>query len=118
TALVTLSDELAGRQGAADENAAALAPVPAAAAAAAPERSRSAAGDLLCLGSAALYAAYTIVLRRALPDDDEADVALFFGYVGLFCTVLFAPVLAGLALSGAMDLGGVTREALGLIFLQ
>ena len=75
-------------------------------------------GDLLCLGSAALYAGYTIVLRRALPDDDEADVALFFGYVGLFCTLLFAPLVLGLALSGAMDLSGVSREALGLILLQ
>ncbi|KAI8466023.1 MAG: hypothetical protein J3K34DRAFT_524869 [Monoraphidium minutum] len=115
TVLVTLSDELAGK------HAAAAAPPGAAATPGAPGAPGAPAGvwgDLLCLGSAALYAGYTIVLRRALPDDDEADVALFFGYVGLFCTTLFAPVLAGLVLGGGMDLAGVTREALGLILLQ
>lgn len=83
-----------------------------------PAANRTVWGDLLCLGSASLYASYVIVLRRALPDDDEADVALFFGYVGLFCTVLFGPVVAGFAMGGVMSMAGVTKEALGLILVQ
>lgn len=121
TALVTFSDELSGKHsgsgggdppgGSGGSSAGSSGGAPAAG-------ERSVWGDLLCLLSAALYAGYTIVLRAALPDEGEAGVALFFGYVGLFCTSLFAPVLGGLAAAGALDLSRVTGGALGLILLQ
>lgn len=43
---------------------------------------------MLAVLSAALYGAYTVVMRLKMPGEEaEAHVALFFGYVGLFSTV-------------------------------
>eukprot|EP00878_Enallax_costatus_P018344 GHUV01019307.1.p1 GENE.GHUV01019307.1~~GHUV01019307.1.p1 ORF type:complete len:374 (+),score=111.21 GHUV01019307.1:178-1299(+) len=75
-------------------------------------------GDLLCLISASFYAGYTIVLRKSLPDDDEANVALFFGYVGLLCSVVFAPVVAVMAGLGAMHLKTIPPKAYLIILIE
>lgn len=75
-------------------------------------------GDLLCLVSAAFYACYTIVLRKALPDDEEANVALFFGYVGLLCSVTFAPVVALLGGLGVLHLKTIPPKAYLIILVQ
>lgn len=80
--------------------------------------SHSVWGDMLCLVSAAFYACYTIVLRKALPDDDEANVALFFGYVGLLCSVAFAPVVALAAGLGALHLKTIPPKAYLIILVQ
>lgn len=80
--------------------------------------SHSVWGDMLCLVSAAFYACYTIVLRKALPDDDEANVALFFGYVGLLCSIAFAPVVALLAGIGALHLKMIPSKAYLIILVQ
>lgn len=80
--------------------------------------SHSVWGDMLCLVSAAFYACYTIVLRKALPDDDEANVALFFGYVGLLCSVAFAPVMALAAGLGALHLKTIPPKAYLIILVQ
>jgi drug/metabolite transporter (DMT)-like permease len=80
--------------------------------------SHSVWGDMLCLVSAAFYACYTIVLRKALPDDDEANVALFFGYVGLLCSVAFAPVVALAAGGGALHLKTIPPKAYLIILVQ
>jgi solute carrier family 35 protein F5 len=80
--------------------------------------SHSVWGDMLCLVSAAFYACYTIVLRKALPDDDEANVALFFGYVGLLCSVVFAPVVAVLAGVGALHIKAIPSKAYLIILVQ
>lgn len=82
------------------------------------EPSHSVWGDMLCLVSAAFYACYTIVLRKALPDDDEANVALFFGYVGLLCSVVFAPVVAVLAGVGALHIKAIPSKAYLIILVQ
>jgi drug/metabolite transporter (DMT)-like permease len=73
---------------------------------------------MLCLVSAAFYACYTIVLRKALPDDDEANVALFFGYVGLLCSIAFAPVVALLGGIGALHLKAIPSKAYLIILVQ
>jgi drug/metabolite transporter (DMT)-like permease len=73
---------------------------------------------MLCLVSAAFYACYTIVLRKALPDDDEANVALFFGYVGLLCSIVFAPVVALLGGIGALHLKAIPSKAYLIILVQ
>lgn len=80
--------------------------------------SHSVIGDMLCLISAIFYASYTIVLRRSLPDDDEANVALFFGYVGLLCSVVFAPVVAVMAGLGAMHLKTIPPKAYLIILIE
>jgi hypothetical protein len=68
--------------------------------------------------SACFYACYTIVLRKSLPDDDEANVALFFGYVGVLCSVVFAPVVAVLAGIGAMRLKTIPPKAYLIILIE
>jgi drug/metabolite transporter (DMT)-like permease len=80
--------------------------------------SHSVLGDLLCLLSASFYACYTIVLRKSLPDDDEANVALFFGYVGVLCSVVFAPVVAILAGIGSMHLKSIPPKAYLIILIE
>jgi solute carrier family 35 protein F5 len=80
--------------------------------------SHSVLGDLLCLVSACFYACYTIVLRKSLPDDDEANVALFFGYVGVLCSVVFVPVVAVLAGIGAMHLKTIPPKAYLIILIE
>ncbi|WIA11011.1 hypothetical protein OEZ85_011165 [Tetradesmus obliquus] len=80
--------------------------------------SHSVTGDLLCLTSACFYACYTIVLRKSLPDDDEANVALFFGYVGVLCSVVFAPVVAILAGLGSMHLKSIPPKAYLIILIE
>lgn len=45
-------------------------------------------GDMLTMLAAALYAGYTVVMRKCMPGEEaEEHVATFFGYVGLFSTV-------------------------------
>jgi solute carrier family 35 protein F5 len=80
--------------------------------------SHSVLGDLLCLVSACFYACYTIVLRKSLPDDDEANVALFFGYVGVLCSVVFAPVVVILAGIGSMHLKTIPPKAYLIILIE
>lgn len=75
-------------------------------------------GDLLCLVSAGLYGAYTVMMKKKLPDEAHADVMFFFGYMGLFCTVVLLPVLVGLVLGGAIPWGDIPRSALGLVLLE
>ena len=61
---------------------------------------------------------YTVVLRKALPDEEEANVALFFGYVGLLCSAVFAPVVALLAGVGALHLKSIPPQAYLIILVQ
>lgn len=137
TLLVTLSDESASSAGSSSSSAGAgngthvgganatlggnaTAAAAAASAAGSPQQgpSHSVLGDLLCLVSAAFYASYTIVLRKSLPDEEDANVALFFGYVGLLCSVLFAPLVALLAGLGVMALASVPAQAYLIILVE
>jgi solute carrier family 35 protein F5 len=75
-------------------------------------------GDLLCLVSALFYASYVVVMRRALPDEEEANVALFFGYVGLFSTLALGPVVGVAVWSGAWNLAAMPKETYGIIAVE
>ena len=78
----------------------------------------SVGGDALCLVSAAFYAAYTVAIRRMLPEDESAPMMLFFGYVGLLNLTCLAPVLGVLALAGVVDLRALTAKLLGATVLK
>jgi len=76
-------------------------------------------GDALVIISAALYAGYTVIMKKKLPGDESEDhVALFFGYVGLFSTVFLAPVVVVLLSAGAFSLSTIPAEAYGVIVLE
>ncbi|XP_071103669.1 solute carrier family 35 member F5-like [Haliotis cracherodii] len=49
------------------------------------------AGALWALGSAICYALYLVSLRRKVDHEDKMDIPMFFGFVGLFCTLLLWP---------------------------
>jgi drug/metabolite transporter (DMT)-like permease len=61
-------------------------------------------GDALTLAAAALYACYTITLKRMMPDDNESDMMAFFGYLGVVNIAVFGPVVLGMQLFGAFDM--------------
>eukprot|EP00775_Hariotina_reticulata_P009993 gene9993-10148_t len=61
---------------------------------------------------------FTIFLPLSLPDEEEANVALFFGYVGLLCSVVFAPVVAVLAGWGSLHLKIIPAQAYLIIFVE
>ncbi|XP_024362663.1 uncharacterized vacuolar membrane protein YML018C [Physcomitrium patens] len=76
-------------------------------------------GDVLCLFSAFVYALYSTLLRRRLPDEEagegKASTALFFGYLGLFNALLLGPVVLILHFIGVERFDGLTLSQLGLI---
>lgn len=49
------------------------------------------AGALWALSGAILYAVYLVGLRRKVDHEDKLDIPLFFGFVGLFSSVLLWP---------------------------
>ncbi|XP_060597432.1 solute carrier family 35 member F5-like [Ruditapes philippinarum] len=49
------------------------------------------AGALWALSSAILYAIYLVGLRRKVDHEDKLDIPLFFGFVGLFTSILLWP---------------------------
>ncbi|EFJ47223.1 hypothetical protein VOLCADRAFT_92257 [Volvox carteri f. nagariensis] len=75
-------------------------------------------GDALTLIAAALYALYTIMMKRLLVKDDAAVMALFFGTIGVLYFSVLAPVASALALAGASVVRRVTAKALGLALVQ
>lgn len=50
-------------------------------------------GDLVALFSSIAYSAYTVVIKRFVPNDDVIAMPLLLGYLGLFNVILLAPVL-------------------------
>ncbi|GAX73106.1 hypothetical protein CEUSTIGMA_g559.t1 [Chlamydomonas eustigma] len=76
-------------------------------------------GDGLTVLSTCLYACYTVVMRLKLPGEEaEANVGLFFGYLGLFNTVLMAPVVVILLSTGVFSLSSVPKQAYLIILLE
>lgn len=75
-------------------------------------------GDLLCILSSCLYAVYTTVLKKKLPDAHGASVASFLGYIGLFSAIALAPVVLGGWLLGALPLGSISKESMVLILVE
>lgn len=78
------------------------------------QQGHSVLGDGLAVGAAALYALYTILMRRSLAEDDGLAVARFFGYIGAGTAVGVAPVLVVMQWGGALDVWQVQPLALTL----
>eukprot|EP01025_Chloroclados_australasicus_P050045 TRINITY_DN5716_c0_g1_i1.p2 TRINITY_DN5716_c0_g1~~TRINITY_DN5716_c0_g1_i1.p2 ORF type:complete len:388 (+),score=33.72 TRINITY_DN5716_c0_g1_i1:23-1165(+) len=75
-------------------------------------------GDLLTILSALLYACYTISLRLMLKEDQESDMASFFGYVGLINAVALLPILMVCVAVGTINLAEISRAALAWAALK
>ncbi|KFY18390.1 hypothetical protein V493_08656 [Pseudogymnoascus sp. VKM F-4281 (FW-2241)] len=48
-------------------------------------------GDILAFGSAVLYGAYSVVMKKRVQNEDRVNMPLFFGLVGLFNLILLWP---------------------------
>lgn len=74
-------------------------------------------GDTLTLVSAALYAGYTVSLRKDLPGEESAQqVALFFGWIGVYSIAMATPLLLGALAMGWVELGSISGRTYGIIF--
>ncbi|KAK9265307.1 hypothetical protein V1519DRAFT_378194 [Lipomyces tetrasporus] len=58
-------------------------------------------GDLMSLGSAAIYGLYTSLLKLRIGDESRINMQIFFGFVGIWNTIMLWPVLVVLHLTGA-----------------
>lgn len=71
-------------------------------------------GITLSVVSAASYGIYTVMIRRAVPEDSSKySLAVLFGFIGLFNLISVAPIVMFLHFSAIEDLSGLT----GYIFL-
>lgn len=57
-------------------------------------------GDILSLGSAVLYGAYSILMKKRIGSENRANMLLFFGFVGLINLIILWPGIAILHLAG------------------
>lgn len=57
-------------------------------------------GDLLSLLSAYLFASYVVYLKRTAKEDSRLSMPFFFGWVGIWAVLLYAPVGLILHLTG------------------
>jgi len=57
-------------------------------------------GDALALGSAILYAFYTILMKKRIGDEARVNMLLFFGFVGFFNTIALWPGFFALHFTG------------------
>ena len=75
-------------------------------------------GDALALVSAAAYAAYSLAIKVCVPEEEAAaaaagggkpsiSIAVFFGWLGLFTSLLLSPLVGILHATGVEDLSGV-----------
>ncbi|KAK9368269.1 hypothetical protein V1509DRAFT_623569 [Lipomyces kononenkoae] len=58
-------------------------------------------GDLMSLSSAAIYGLYTSLLKVRIGDESRINMQLFFGFVGIWNTIILWPVLVILHITGA-----------------
>lgn len=87
-------------------------------------------GDALVLLSALLYATYTTMLRKELPEErseeeegeavpeQKVSTALVFGFVGLFGALLLWPILLGLHVTGVERVRKMGGRQFGLIIAK
>ena len=75
-------------------------------------------GDALALTSALCYGLYTTAIRRLVPDGGPISLSVFFGFLGLFNSVMLMPVVIGLALSGVEEVRKVTASFIGWVLLK
>lgn len=77
-------------------------------------------GDILALVSSAFYAVYITLIRKNLPDDDDAktgkvSMAQFLGFLGLFNLLLFSPIALILHLANLEPFDTISLKQFGLI---
>ncbi len=75
-------------------------------------------GDVLVVFSDCVYAMYTIVMKRYMPDEESANIPLFFGYIGLFVSLALCPVVVYYVASGGFDMASIPKEVYMLILLE
>jgi solute carrier family 35 protein F5 len=71
-------------------------------------------GDILAIGSAALYACHTTLLKRML-GESTLQIVTFFGLVGLFNALLGLPLLLGTYATGSLNIDALDTRAVLLI---
>ena len=76
----------------------------------------TALGNALVLGSAALYAGYTVGIKRLVPE--KASMDLFFGLMGLCNAVGFGAVALALWARGDLTMGSKPAEAWAAILAK
>ena len=76
-------------------------------------------GDIVCIGGAIMYAAYTLLIKYNLPKGDgSVRMTLLFAYIGLFNAILLSPILLAIGLSGAEKLSSVDGTIFSEIVLK
>ena len=50
-------------------------------------------GDVVCLLAAFVYGCYTTLIKAAMPDEANSYTSLFFGFLGLFNSIIFGSLL-------------------------
>jgi len=76
-------------------------------------------GDALALASAVCYGLYTTAIRRMVPPGGGVSLSVFFGFLGLFNSLLMLPLVLALAASRVEDvLGHVTPAFMGWVLLK
>ncbi|KAL2488149.1 EamA-like transporter family [Forsythia ovata] len=77
-------------------------------------------GDILALLSASFYSVYITLIRKMLPDEDDAErghasMAQFLGFLGLFNMLIFLPVALILDFAKLEPFNTLTWKQFGLI---
>jgi hypothetical protein len=80
--------------------------------------SKGVLGDALTLAAAALYACYTITLKQMMPSENETDMMLFFGFLGVLNVILFGPIALGMQLTGNFDVMALGWHVCALTFVK
>lgn len=75
-------------------------------------------GNALCLLSAVLYGAYTVIMRRMLGEDEGTSVLLFFGCMGMAIFLGVGLVLATAKLLLGATLGTLRAATFGEVVLK
>jgi solute carrier family 35 protein F5 len=73
-------------------------------------------GDLISLLSAVAYAVYTTLIGRIV--DDSVNMNVFFGWLGLFNTLLFFPIIVILHFTKVEDLSAITPLYVCLVLVK
>ncbi|CAG9766441.1 unnamed protein product [Ceutorhynchus assimilis] len=75
-------------------------------------------GTVLTLSSALCYAIYLVFLKRSLQNEEKIDIPMFFGFVGLFNTLLLWPVFLFLHATKIETFEWPTKEQMTLILVN
>jgi hypothetical protein len=57
-------------------------------------------------------------MKKHMPEEDAANIPLFFGYIGLFVSLALCPAVAIFVGSGGFDMSSIPKQVYGLILLE